>query len=720
MIVFNKNRAKDNSNKKFFLSVYIFLFFAGVYSGMYCLRFGVLADLSQHYKSFRLNPSTYLKYALNQDKKNIPLVKLEFKFKDYMQISNQRSRFVYSSKHFFNGQQWFDRKDQYAKLDIKYKGVEYKAKAKLFGLNNDHFRHPYKWSFRIKSKDYIPDFKNLKFNFLQPNTRQYLSDVLCNMVFSKHNILDLKYTPVNLRINDRTPDIYFAEDFFSKNLIERNMYRDSYIFSFERIKHPSLNKMTSEQIKNFDLLKEDVINNHNEIIDISKFDVFMATIFILQNKHPLLEGNFHMFYNSVTNKVEPLIRETWFESALEVESDIDLRKQLLHFVRKMKSYNKPLATYLDNIIEKDSRLSDVYSKVISVANTMHNIVLTEKWKSFEKLIYTRYPNALFVCKNLRKNIQEIIDLGIAVESPDIFKNKKLLISRDTILSKDLRLKYTDLIIKPGVSVDLNGHNIIVENGSLQAISRTENPITLLNRSKKNASIFIKKAKDTSYLLNVVVKNLSSFKKAYWTLPAGLTFYESNVKIEKTEFTSNISGDDYVNFFRCQHFYVNQTTFDNVRADAIDSDFSNGVVLNSTFTNVGNDAIDGSGSKIHIEKCEFKNIKDKVISAGENSYFTVSDSSIKSSEIVFVSKDGATLRENSNTLSNNKLDYCTFKKKKEFGFGTLYTDKEIVNHSHLIEKKSIIYKNNELVTNLIQKDSVKEKLYGIEYGRKSIR
>ena len=30
---------------------------------------------------------------------------------------------------------------------------KFKVKAKLFGKNNDHFRHPYKWSFRIKTNN---------------------------------------------------------------------------------------------------------------------------------------------------------------------------------------------------------------------------------------------------------------------------------------------------------------------------------------------------------------------------------------------------------------------------------------------------------------------------------------------------------------------------------------------------------------------------------------
>lgn len=720
MIEFKRKNTEVNVNRKFFLSIYVFLFFAGIYSGMYCLRFGVLADVSQHYKSFAQDPSTYFDYAFSQKENNLPVVKVDFNFKNYMKLSNQRSRFVYGYEHFFKGKQWFDRTEVFAKLEIKHKGAKYKAKAKLFGLNNDHFRHPYKWSFRVKSKDYINDFQNVKFNLLQPNTRQYLSDVLCNSVFSKHGILDLKYTPVNLKINGRKPDLYFIEDFFTQKLIERNGFRDSYIFSFSRINHPNLDDMTPTQKGDFESIKKDIINHRNNIIDIEKFDILMGTVFILQNKHPLLESNFHMFYNSVTNKVEPIIRETWFEKELKVHSESELRVQLKEFVKSMKAYNKSLHPYLEEFLNDDARLENLFESVVSVANTMNAIVTTEEWKSLEDIIYTRYPQALFICKYLRNNIQAIQDLNIVLKPVKVIENSRYVISKNTVLTKDIHLKNVNLQIAQGVTIDLNGHNIHLKEGNITAVSKPEAPIMFVNNSKENASIFVSNAKDTCRLKNVVFRNLSNFAEKYWRLPAGITFYESEVKIEECLFDSNVSGDDYINLFRCPYFYIDQTVFKNVLADAIDSDFSNGIIKNSSFYQVGNDAIDGSGSEIDINSCTFKNIQDKAISAGENSSFTVTNSSITASEIGFVSKDGATVREKNNVLLNNKLNYCVFRKKNDFGFGKLYSDKEIKNYSYLVEKKSVIYRNNKLLENLIKTDSVKEKLYGVEYGKKSIR
>jgi len=193
-----------------------------------------------------------------------------------------------------------------------------------------------------------------------------------------------------------------------------------------------------------------------------------------------------------------------------------------------------------------------------------------------------------------------------------------------------------------------------------------------------------------------------------------------VVIEDSFFESNVRGDDFVNFFGCPYFYVNNVIFKDILADAIDSDFSNGIISNSTFNYIGNDAIDVSGSHVTVSNCSFKEIQDKIISAGEKSEMIITHSEMNDSEIAFVSKDGSNIREANNTLLNNKLDYCLYNKKMEFDVGTLYTDKDLNLYKYLIENKSKVYKNNEVIKTLRETDSVKEKLYGVDYGKKSIR
>jgi hypothetical protein len=523
---------------------------------------------------------------------------------------------------------------------------------------------------------------------------------------------------VNLRINDRPEDLYFVEDFFSKYLIERNGFRDSYIFTFEDIKHPSIDKLSESQLKDLDQIKEDITNRPELIVDINKFDKVLALLFLAQNTHPYLVDNFHMFYNNVTNKVEPVVREVWFKNALTLKSEDDLKKKLVKYINDIEDSNANLSTYLSAIINNPMRLDKVLNDVIIISNDIKELRLTKDWQLFEDAIYSRFPQAIYLCKNIDINVKAVEDLSLGKQTEVSIKNKIKSIVIDTKLESDLVLHNTNLILSPGITLDLNGHDIILVSGHINAVSKAIQKITITNSSQSHSSIVIKNSKAKNEFRHVAISKLSNFDKRYWHLPAGITFYESDVLIENVSFESNTAGDDFVNFFRCADFKLNKVSFSNVNSDAIDSDFSTGTIDNCTFLNIGNDAVDGSGSHIIINNSTFDSVEDKVISAGENSSISIYNSTILNSEIAFVSKDDSKLTEQNNTLLNNRLNYCLFNKKKEFDFGILYTDKDITQSSYLIEKGSKVYKGNEEFLNLKVVDSVKESLYGIEYGKKS--
>ena len=88
------------------------------------------------------------------------------------------------------------------------------------------------------------------------------------------------------------------------------------------------------------------------------------------------------------------------------------------------------------------------------------------------------------------------------------------------------------------------------------------------------------------------------------MTGAVTFYEADVSINNCKFLNNRGGDDYLNIIRSE-FDINNTLFQDVIADAFDSDFSKGKISNSLFINCGNDAIDASGSFIDIKNVFMK-------------------------------------------------------------------------------------------------------------------
>jgi hypothetical protein len=67
-----------------------------------------------------------------------------------------------------------------------------------------------------------------------------------------------------------------------------------------------------------------------------------------------------------------------------------------------------------------------------------------------------------------------------------------------------------------------------------------------------------------------------------------------------------------------------------------------------------------------------------------------------------------------------LDYCVFKKKKQFGLGKLITDKNISDTKYLIQKKSQVFENNKKVMDLKFLDDVEMLLYGTLFGKKTVK
>ena len=161
-----------------------------------------------------------------------------------------------------------------------------------------------------------------------------------------------------------------------------------------------------------------------------------------------------------------------------------------------------------------------------------------------------------------------------------------------------------------------------------------------------------------------------------------------------------------------HFYSN-SKFESILHDAIDSDFSSVSITGSHFNNIGNDAVDGSGSEININNSYFRNVKDKAVSSGERSIVNVSDSFFISNEIGLVSKDASRLYITKTKLSDNKIDFSSFVKKKYFGPSETYFSDIIINN-YLIEKNSII----SGLDSIIYSTNVEAKLYGNIYGRAS--
>ena len=173
-----------------------------------------------------------------------------------------------------------------------------------------------------------------------------------------------------------------------------------------------------------------------------------------------------------------------------------------------------------------------------------------------------------------------------------------------------------LIGQPGLKLILNNQSSILSYSNIEFIGNKYNPITISSEDFTGQGIIIFNSNKKSIFKNVIFDKLSNPKYYGWNLTGVITTYHSKIEIYDSIFKNNQS-EDYINFIDSE-FIVNNSSFNNIYSDGIDSDYSNGNVVDTNFNNTGNDAIDLSGSKIYIKNVFINSVGDKGLSVGERS------------------------------------------------------------------------------------------------------
>lgn len=658
--------------------------------------------LNRSLKTINLG-SIYVKY-LNEKAEiinffkdnNIETLSISMSPNNYVRIQKERSEMV--NNFVFKDSQWSG-ENNYYKSTINDSNKTINAEIRLFGLNPDHFRDVNGHSFRIKF-DGEKDYGNKKVNFLNPRSRDFITDPLMNIIYSKlYNGIGINYEPFRIILNKANYGILYREDFFDKYLIEDNNMRESVIFE---IVNDSIQFNYKGDNNSLDLIAFEIDQLYRldyqsfiKKIDIQKLKGVLKLGLLINDEHPFSDINLHWYYNPVSNLFEPTFREG--------------------FIKKIQTINQ------DRVANNNSVIKSIYNKEIKkdVISELKN-----ELKSIEDIIYNdsdynQLKNKMIGFSDqinkreiiLKDNIEFLRNYDFESELYQDQIIKEIIIEKDTILTSDLVVSNSQkLIIQPGVSLILDNAYLKVFGG-FEALGTNKKQIRIIGQGNLG-TIYFNSDKEIK-IDNVRFENLSN-KLSRFDQPASITFYESNsVKISNSVFINNLSGDDFLNFFRSKNVIITNSKFESILNDAIDSDFSSVSITDSQFNNIGNDAVDGSGSEININNSYFRNVKDKAVSAGERSIVNVSDSFFISNEIGLVSKDASRLYITKTKLSDNKIDFSSFVKKKYFGPSeTDFSD--IIINNYLIEKNSII----SGLDSIIYSTNVEAKLYGNIYGKAS--
>ena len=295
----------------------------------------------------------------------------------------------------------------------------------------------------------------------------------------------------------------------------------------------------------------------------------------------------------------------------------------------------------------------------------------------------------------------------------LFDKKVININKDLFIPENFIVK-----AQPGLTINLLDGASIYSKSAFNFNGSTISPIKITSLDRKGGGLVIIGPKTKSIFINTIFEHLTSPNIGSSGLTASLTIYDTDASFQNCIFQQNES-EDLLNLIHSK-YEISDSYFKFVKSDAVDSDYSNGTIINSMFTDIGNDAMDFSGSISKLSEIKIDGVGDKALSVGEMSKISGEHIDIINAEIGITSKDLSEVSLSDVKIKDTRLAFAVFQKKEEYGAGKAkITDLEMINVDfiHLVDLKSTLTLNGKEV--ISKRPKVVDLLYGSKFGKSSL-
>lgn len=671
---------------------------------------------------------------------------------------------------------------KYYKSNIKifysFGECQFKGKIRQHGDWNDHIildSGTIKSSIRVNLE--TGNVMNaVRFSLLLPSTRHDLNEILGTLLLKNIGFITPETFQVKTEING-SKEIMLFQEVVRKELLERNMRRegpilegdesilwgDNYIknenhtLSFSRVENKKwflkgdnsakitlkafhkLQNAYLEHSQHRDDLKWILMNPNYKNTEL--FSKYFFSLIALKGEHALYPHNRKFYYNTFTNKFEPIY----------YDGNLSLQKRTINN---------------DHIINKDKILA---------AKNFYKIKSSEFKKNFsnlnnEKKILDSFYDRIQINKksglnffkksmtNIKLNENIIQSIFESVQNDnlwrhDVRKDHSKYLSKLSLLTNFEQVTIVELLKDKKNYTSLNSENknlyltkdevadIISKNklnGSRYVYVPNQIYKDKLNSDFKKITNFLNGYLEYSTTLSVKIDhpskviNFTQNKKDDWVLFVdvnidqwtilfdGIKVNKYNENIERNKDNENIERINNYGLTGCINFY--QTTFNNSSievnngkcedslniinsqgriknveisnsfSDGLDVDFSNIKIDNLIVKKSGNDCVDVSAGKYDITKISVFECGDKGISVGEKSNMNIKSLEIDKALIGLSSKDLSVTSVQYTKQKNVKNCFEVIQKKQEFGGSKLYAENRKCN-KNLIDNNSRILKIN---------------------------
>ena len=237
----------------------------------------------------------------------------------------------------------------------------------------------------------------------------------------------------------------------------------------------------------------------------------------------------------------------------------------------------------------------------------------------------------------------------------------------------------DLVIPENVTLQISSGTVLrfepgavlLARGAINLLGTASSPILLTAQDAQNGwgGVVVLHAQKESIWKYARVELTHGIERQGWILTGGITFFASDIVLDHAILGNN-QTEDAINVVHGQFTFID-TKFENIPADAFDSDFSDGEIRDCTFQNIQGDAVDVSGTQAELFNLNLINIGDKGLSIGENSHVLAENIFMDNVGIGVASKDLSSVDIKDSEIKNARFaGLAAYIKKTVYGPATI--------------------------------------------------
>jgi len=518
-----------------------------------------------------------------------------------------------------------------------------------------------------------------------------LSDLLGSWHGMHWGNMKFYFDPISLKLEPIMDDNYNELDNYSakyrtmriadsfnysllyERLFKSKLFVEKYIFYLKRYSDP-------EFLLNFNnKIKKDLNTNLSYV---NKFKTFYSF------PHYHIEEN-RKRLEKFLNPYQPLYFSLWNKNINEIIFKIGNTSMLPVKISKIEIIDNNNQLSLIDLTKEKSLLNTNYieprffKKPIEYKYLKFDLNLQEQIKKItlhysiaglDKILSKTIDYPMITKKVDDITFNDNLDTTSNFDFLEFFQNQILIKRGDFSITEDLIIpKDKELIIAAGARINLLNGSKIISNSRIIAEGTPNDPIKIYSSDNLGQCLLVLNEERESVLRYVYFNNLSNCSDSRMELTGSINFYKTKVLMDNIYFIDNIKGDDYLNIINSK-FNFSNLFFENVNADALDIDYSKGKIENINITESKNDALDLSNSSLEIKNFEAKNIGDKGISVGENSYLFGHNIFIDKSFLGLASKDQSEIEIENLVITNSNIGLASYIKKNEYNSSTININK----------------------------------------------